>query len=180
MESASDLGAGRSPAVPASQSLCYHRVFAPLPPPLTPLSLAPPRRSMSASRSTGATSSSWTTRWGSSPAWRGMHWVSRAFLGGGGLLGGGLHSRAAGWRSAHQGQPGNPPSPPTPVHPTTLPLPLTSLLQPTHPPTLQDVLDLIEGKMGILDLLDESCRFPTATNKARGLGGGCKGPRVSR
>jgi len=27
----------------------------------------------------------------------------------------------------------------------------------------QDVLDLIEGKMGILDLLDEQCRFPTAT-----------------
>lgn len=25
----------------------------------------------------------------------------------------------------------------------------------------QDVLDLIESKMGILDLLDESCRFPT-------------------
>jgi myosin-5 len=23
----------------------------------------------------------------------------------------------------------------------------------------QDVLDLIEGKMGILDLLDEQCRF---------------------
>ncbi|GBG00632.1 myosin [Raphidocelis subcapitata] len=29
----------------------------------------------------------------------------------------------------------------------------------------QDVLDLIEGKMGILDLLDETCRFPTSTNK---------------
>jgi hypothetical protein len=29
----------------------------------------------------------------------------------------------------------------------------------------QDVLDLIEGKMGILDLLDEQCRFPTSTNK---------------
>jgi hypothetical protein len=27
------------------------------------------------------------------------------------------------------------------------------------------VLDLIEGKMGILDLLDEQCRFPTATHK---------------
>lgn len=31
----------------------------------------------------------------------------------------------------------------------------------------QDVLDLIEGKMGILDLLDEQCRFPTATHKVR-------------
>jgi hypothetical protein len=29
----------------------------------------------------------------------------------------------------------------------------------------QDVLDLIEGKMGILDLLDEQCRFPTSTFK---------------
>jgi len=29
----------------------------------------------------------------------------------------------------------------------------------------QDVLDLIEGKMGVLDLLDEQCRFPTSTNK---------------
>jgi myosin-5 len=29
----------------------------------------------------------------------------------------------------------------------------------------QDVLDLIEGKMGVLDLLDEQCRFPTATHK---------------
>jgi len=29
----------------------------------------------------------------------------------------------------------------------------------------QDVLDLIEGKMGILDLLDEQCRFPTSTYK---------------
>lgn len=29
----------------------------------------------------------------------------------------------------------------------------------------QDVLDLIEGKLGILDLLDEQCRFPTATHK---------------
>lgn len=29
----------------------------------------------------------------------------------------------------------------------------------------QDVLDLLEGKMGILDLLDEQCRFPTATGK---------------
>lgn len=29
----------------------------------------------------------------------------------------------------------------------------------------QDVLDLIEGKMGILDLLDESCRFPRATHE---------------
>eukprot|EP00197_Chlamydomonas_leiostraca_P009765 CAMPEP_0202867474 /NCGR_PEP_ID=MMETSP1391-20130828/9454_1 /ASSEMBLY_ACC=CAM_ASM_000867 /TAXON_ID=1034604 /ORGANISM="Chlamydomonas leiostraca, Strain SAG 11-49" /LENGTH=1634 /DNA_ID=CAMNT_0049547521 /DNA_START=190 /DNA_END=5094 /DNA_ORIENTATION=- len=27
----------------------------------------------------------------------------------------------------------------------------------------QDVLDLIEGKMGVLDLLDEQCRFPTST-----------------
>ncbi len=27
----------------------------------------------------------------------------------------------------------------------------------------QDVLDLLEGKMGILDLLDEQCRFPTST-----------------
>lgn len=31
----------------------------------------------------------------------------------------------------------------------------------------QDVLDLIEGKMGILDLLDEQCRFPTSTFKVR-------------
>lgn len=31
----------------------------------------------------------------------------------------------------------------------------------------QDVLDLIEGRMGVLDLLDEQCRFPTATHKAR-------------
>ena len=30
----------------------------------------------------------------------------------------------------------------------------------TPPPVLQDVLDLIEGRMGILDLLDETCRFP--------------------
>eukprot|EP00879_Flechtneria_rotunda_P010956 GHRR01011448.1.p1 GENE.GHRR01011448.1~~GHRR01011448.1.p1 ORF type:complete len:975 (+),score=342.76 GHRR01011448.1:784-3708(+) len=29
----------------------------------------------------------------------------------------------------------------------------------------QDVLDLIEGKLGVLDLLDEQCRFPTSTNK---------------
>ena len=29
----------------------------------------------------------------------------------------------------------------------------------------QDVLDLIEGRLGILDLLDEQCRFPTATYK---------------
>lgn len=29
----------------------------------------------------------------------------------------------------------------------------------------QDVLDLLEGKMGILDLLDESCRFPKATHE---------------
>lgn len=29
----------------------------------------------------------------------------------------------------------------------------------------QDVLDLIEGRLGILDLLDEQCRFPTATHK---------------
>jgi myosin heavy subunit len=29
----------------------------------------------------------------------------------------------------------------------------------------QDVLDLIEGKLGVLDLLDEQCRFPTATHK---------------
>ena len=27
----------------------------------------------------------------------------------------------------------------------------------------QDVLDLLEGKLGILDLLDEQCRFPTST-----------------
>jgi myosin heavy subunit len=25
------------------------------------------------------------------------------------------------------------------------------------------VLDLIEGKMGLMDLIDEACRFPTAT-----------------
>lgn len=25
------------------------------------------------------------------------------------------------------------------------------------------MLDLIEGKLGIVDLLDEQCRFPTAT-----------------
>ncbi|KAI8467171.1 MAG: P-loop containing nucleoside triphosphate hydrolase protein [Monoraphidium minutum] len=29
----------------------------------------------------------------------------------------------------------------------------------------QDVLDLIEGKMGLMDLLDEACRFPSATSK---------------
>jgi myosin heavy subunit len=29
----------------------------------------------------------------------------------------------------------------------------------------QDVLDLIEGKLGVVDLLDEQCRFPTATYK---------------
>lgn len=29
----------------------------------------------------------------------------------------------------------------------------------------QDVLDLVEGKVGILDLLDEQCRFPKATGK---------------
>jgi myosin V len=29
----------------------------------------------------------------------------------------------------------------------------------------QDVLDLIEGRMGVLDLLDESCRFPKATHE---------------
>ncbi|KAF6253831.1 P-loop containing nucleoside triphosphate hydrolase protein [Scenedesmus sp. NREL 46B-D3] len=29
----------------------------------------------------------------------------------------------------------------------------------------QDVLDLIEGKLGLVDLLDEQCRFPTATHK---------------
>ncbi|KAG1657561.1 hypothetical protein FOA52_006761 [Chlamydomonas sp. UWO 241] len=29
----------------------------------------------------------------------------------------------------------------------------------------QDVLDLLEGKMGILDLLDETCRFPTSTGR---------------
>jgi myosin-5 len=27
----------------------------------------------------------------------------------------------------------------------------------------QDVLDLLEGKLGVLDLLDETCRFPTAS-----------------
>jgi myosin heavy subunit len=32
----------------------------------------------------------------------------------------------------------------------------------------QDVLDLIEGKLGIVDLLDEQCRFPTATARVRG------------
>ena len=32
----------------------------------------------------------------------------------------------------------------------------------------QDVLDLIESKMGILDLLDESCRFPKASTAQRG------------
>jgi myosin heavy subunit len=31
----------------------------------------------------------------------------------------------------------------------------------------QDVLDLIEGRLGVLDLLDEQCRFPTATHKVR-------------
>jgi myosin-5 len=35
----------------------------------------------------------------------------------------------------------------------------------------QDVLDLIEGKLGILDLLDEQCRFPTATPRVRQGGG---------
>lgn len=29
----------------------------------------------------------------------------------------------------------------------------------------QDVLDLIEGRLGLVDLLDEQCRFPTATHK---------------
>ncbi|WIA32683.1 hypothetical protein OEZ86_003484 [Tetradesmus obliquus] len=29
----------------------------------------------------------------------------------------------------------------------------------------QDVLDLIEGRLGVVDLLDEQCRFPTATYK---------------
>lgn len=29
----------------------------------------------------------------------------------------------------------------------------------------QDVLDLLEGKVGILDLLDETCKFPTAAAK---------------
>ncbi|KAG1653209.1 hypothetical protein FOA52_006734, partial [Chlamydomonas sp. UWO 241] len=29
----------------------------------------------------------------------------------------------------------------------------------------QDVLDLLEGKMGILDLLDETCKFPKATDR---------------
>jgi hypothetical protein len=28
------------------------------------------------------------------------------------------------------------------------------------PSWLQDVLDLIEARMGVLDLLDETCRFP--------------------
>jgi hypothetical protein len=29
----------------------------------------------------------------------------------------------------------------------------------------QDVLDLIEGKMGLMDLIDETCRFPTASSR---------------
>ena len=32
----------------------------------------------------------------------------------------------------------------------------------------QDVLDLIEKKLGVLDLLDEQCRFPKVCNASRG------------
>jgi hypothetical protein len=32
----------------------------------------------------------------------------------------------------------------------------------------QDVLDLIEGKLGIVDLLDEQCRFPSSTPRVSG------------
>ena len=33
----------------------------------------------------------------------------------------------------------------------------------------QDVLDLIEARMGILDMLDESCRFPKVRTAPAGL-----------
>jgi hypothetical protein len=47
------------------------------------------------------------------------------------------------------------------------------------------VLDLIEGKMGLMDLIDEACRFPTATPRdlADKLLGGAvpaASPRFSR
>jgi myosin-5 len=29
----------------------------------------------------------------------------------------------------------------------------------------QDMLDLIEGKMGLIEMLDEACRFPNTTPK---------------
>lgn len=32
----------------------------------------------------------------------------------------------------------------------------------------QDVLDLIEKKLGVLDLLDEQCRFPKVRDASRG------------
>ena len=46
----------------------------------------------------------------------------------------------------------------------------------------QDVLDLIERKMGILDLLDETCRFPKVGQRVRILQHGvmlqaCEGHR---
>jgi hypothetical protein len=34
----------------------------------------------------------------------------------------------------------------------------------------QDVLDLIEGRLGLVDQLDETCRFPTATPRVSGRG----------
>lgn len=34
-----------------------------------------------------------------------------------------------------------------------------------HTTLPQDVLDLLEGRHGILDLLDEQCKFPTSTGK---------------
>lgn len=33
----------------------------------------------------------------------------------------------------------------------------------------QDVLDLVEGRMGLLDLLDEQCRFPSVGDCHTGL-----------
>ena len=49
-----------------------------------------------------------------------------------------------------------------PMHPPFHPNPA----RPPPPPPAsrrQDVLDLIEARMGILDLLDETCRFPKAS-----------------
>ncbi len=49
----------------------------------------------------------------------------------------------------------------------------------------QDVLDLIEGKLGLLDLLDEQCRWPNATAadlaaKLHGASACANCPRFSR
>lgn len=35
----------------------------------------------------------------------------------------------------------------------------------------QDVLDLIEGRLGLMDLLDEQCRFPTVSCRCGGYQG---------